>query len=539
MQLRRREVEDHRNENCLVCFRLQRRQKLAPGLILAATAAVLAVLACARSDVPLFSQAPAEEPVAAEPTAAGEQGGARFDPLETYLPPTLAPGTERPDPTPDPPRGDPALRTDTAYHLVLPGDSLGWIAQQYNVTLEQLMEANGIWNADSLEVGYLLIIPAVRPLDPGPAVKLLPDSEVVYGPSSALFDLPAYIEAVPGALRDYHEEIGGVLYDAAGILQLVAERYSIHPRLLLALLEFQSGLLTQETVPFETRAYPLGYVRSGWETLFVQLSWAADQLNTGYYLWRAGWNGPYLFEGGYVVVPGDGINAGTAALQYFFSQLKNAEGWRTAVGTDGFAAVYEQLFGDPFQWAVEPLLPVGLVQPELQLPFVSGEWSFTSGPHSAWGSGAAWAALDFAPPGNAWGCVRSDEWVTAVSDGLVLRTGNGQVLLDLDGDGFEQTGWVILYMHIESRERVQPGDILRAGDPIGHPSCEGGFSTGTHVHLARKYNGEWISADGNLPFILDGWVSAGDGIEYNGTLTRDGVVLEAYAGQSTINAISR
>jgi len=64
--------------------------------------------------------------------------------------------------------------------------------------------------------------------------------------------------------------------------------------------------------------------------------------------------------------------------------------------------------------------------------------------------------------------------VTSVADGLVVRTGDGEVLLDLDGDGYEQTGWVILFMHIETRDRVRPGQYVQVGELVGHPSCEGG-----------------------------------------------------------------
>ena len=42
---------------------------------------------------------------------------------------------------------------------------------------------------------------------------------------------------------------------------------------------------------------------------------------------------------------------------------------------------------------------------------------------------------------------------------------------------------------------------VQAGDPLGHPSCEGGNVTGTHVHLARKFNGEWIGAGGRMPSL--------------------------------------
>ena len=108
-----------------------------------------------------------------------------------------------------------------------------------------------------------------------------------------------------------------------------------------------------------------------------------------------------------------------------------------------------------------------------------------------------------------------------------------------DGDGYEGTGWELLYMHLENRDRVPVGTVVRAGDRLGHPSCEGGVANATHLHLARKYNGEWISADGTLPYVLDGWVSAGLGREYDGYLMQGGVTLEAYDGHAASNEISR
>jgi len=129
--------------------------------------------------------------------------------------------------------------------------------------------------------------------------------------------------------------------------------------------------------------------------------------------------------------------------------------------------------------------------------------------------------------------------VTAMADGIILRTGNGAVIQDLDGDQQEQTGWLLFYMHVESRDRIQPGAIVHAGDHIGHPSCEGGVSNGTHVHIARRYNGEWIPADGTLPFILDGWVSSGDGIVYDGRLQKSGQIVKAWEGRIPENQISR
>jgi murein DD-endopeptidase MepM/ murein hydrolase activator NlpD len=214
--------------------------------------------------------------------------------------------------------------------------------------------------------------------------------------------------------------------------------------------------------------------------------------------------------------------------------------WTHAVAREGFSYTYQSLFGNPFRVAFEPLIPPDLIQPELTLPFEPGAtWAFTGGPHGAWDSGSAWAALDFAPPAQAEGCITSDEWVAASAPGLVVRSEYGGVVVDLDGDGYEGTGWALFYMHIESRDRVAVGASVKAGDRLGHPSCEGGVSNGTHVHFARKYNGEWIEADGALPFVLDGWLSAGLGKEYDGTLSKEGVILEACDCRAAGNEISR
>jgi len=130
-------------------------------------------------------------------------------------------------------------------------------------------------------------------------------------------------------------------------------------------------------------------------------------------------------------------------------------------------------------------------------------------------------------------------WVTAVAEGVMVRSERGVVVLDLDGDGHEQTGWAVLYLHIAARERVPVGQHLYPGERIGHPSCEGGIATGTHVHLARKFNGQWIAADGALPFVLDGWISHGSGAAYEGWLEKERRRVEACACRRPENTLTR
>jgi LasA protease len=107
-----------------------------------------------------------------------------------------------------------------------------------------------------------------------------------------------------------------------------------------------------------------------------------------------------------------------------------------------------------------------------------------------------------------------------MADGIVSRSEAGVVMEDLDGDGNERTGWNILYLHIAAVGEARLGQRLKRGDMLGLPSCEGGMATGTHVHIARKYNGEWIPIDSAIPFDLEGWIAHTGDVFYQGTLTR-------------------
>lgn len=440
-------------------------------------------------------------------------------------------------------------RQTVLQYTVQAGDYLSKIGERFGVSAADIAAANGIQVSDAIHPGQVLTIPVPTAANFGPHFKLLPDSNFVYGPGSVGFNLEAFIQAYGGYLAHYTQEIPGTYIDGssqartltgAEVIQTVAERYSLDPRLLLALLEYQSGWVRKAQPGSNSLPYPLGDTTPGREGLFLQLTGAARKLNYGYYAWRAGGLLSWSFPDGSVKMIAGGLNPGTTGVQAFFAWLLAPADWTKAVSEGGFSKTYRALFGNPFQDALEPLLPPDLVQPTLQLPFEPGkEWSYTGGPHAAWDAGSAWAAIDFAPPADALGCIQSDEWVLTSASGRVARAADGAVMVDLDGDGYEQTGWVLFYMHIAARDRVAVGAQLKTGDRIGHPSCEGGVSQGTHTHFARKYNGEWIPADGPIPFVLDGWVSQGLGSEYDGTLTRNGVTLEACDCRGPGNQISR
>lgn len=452
--------------------------------------------------------------------------------------PTAVPPTPISTPTPTE-AGTP--RPPILYYAQA-GDTLPALAVRYGVAAEEITSPDPLDPTGLIPPGQLLIIP--NRLDGlGPDQALLPDSEVVYSPSAVGFDIEAFVQSAGGYLAAYREYLTDRTYTGAGVIERVATENSVNPRLLLALVEYQSGWVYGQPDSLAKVDYPLGWVALERKGLYKQLTWAVQNLFIGYYRWREGRLTTLTFKDGSTLRLAPNLNAGSVALQYLFAQLYPYPRWQAVLyGEAAFPAVYERMFGSPWLRArtVEPLIPPGITQPDFILPFLPGHtWAFTGGPHSAWGPDSALAALDFAPSTTQSGCAPSEEWVTAVAGGLVVRSEKGVVVLDLDGDGHEQTGWAVLYLHIASEGRPPVGTWLEQGALVGHPSCEGGSATGTHVHLARKYNGEWVLADGPLPFVLDGWRAQAGSAPYQGRLVRGDQVVKACTCASFETHITR
>ena len=419
------------------------------------------------------------------------------------------------------------------------GDTLPVIAARFGVDVLEIQSQESVSATGLLSPNTLLIIPdyygANVAVDP-----VLPDSEIVYSPSTLDLDIESYVKQANGYLSSYREYHTDRWYSGTEIIELVAIQDSINPRLLLALLEYQSHWVYGQPENLAQQKYPLGYVLSDREGLYKQLTYGVQTLAMGYYGWREGRITEIVFNDGTQQRIAPNLNAGSAAIQQFFAHFYDPARWLGVLyGPGSFPELYGNMFGSPWLRAqtVEPLFPISLTQPKLEFPFEVGKiWSFTGGPHPAWGLKGAWAAIDFAPASDEHGCVNSYQWVTASAPGLVVRTGPGIVVVDLDGDGFEQTGWVMLYLHIATAGKVQNGTYLEQDQKIGHPSCEGGSATGTHVHIARKFNGEWIPADGPLPFELSGWVVHKGSLVYEGTLTKgdDIITARTYGSHETI-----
>lgn len=422
------------------------------------------------------------------------------------------------------------VNTTPIIYYTQAGDTLPVLAVRFGVQPEEITSPGEIPQRALFNPGQLLIIPN-RLANTTSSQHFMPDSEVVYSPSAIDFDVNAFVESAGGFLGEYDQYLATTgVTSGPDVLKRVATENSINPRLLLALLEYQTGWVYAPE-PQGDVEFAFGIRNPRDEGLYKQLAWAVNQLSKGYYGYREGRLTEITFTDGITARLAPDLNAGTAALQYFFAQLYDSQGWVAALDLDdGFPALFESMFGSPWVRAqgVEPLYPPDLVQPRLILPFLVDQiWGYSGGPHGAWERDGAWAAVDFAPGSIEPGCFETEVYTVAAAPGQVVRSENGVVSIDLDGDGREQTGWVLIYLHVAEKNRVPAGTWVERGDLLGHPSCEGGFSTGTHLHLARKYNGEWIVADGPLPFVMSGWTVHAGEKPYQGTLTRGNQTIPA------------
>ena len=178
---------------------------------------------------------------------------------------------------------------------------------------------------------------------------------------------------------------------------------------------------------------------------------------------------------------------------------------------------------------------------ELRLPWSAGEtWYLTSGPHSTRRS-----ALDFAPPnldprtGKLYAdpCSRKRGdayWVRAAADGYftaVLRKGCPCVQIQHD-DG-TTTNYFHLRRSSVKRLGFKVGDPVRAGQALGHPSCEVGPrkcgathpASGVHVHFHRTN----AATAARLPAdraVLSGWTVKAVGRQRDGMMIKGEEVRE-------------
>ena len=379
---------------------------------------------------------------------------------------------------------------ENLYHIYAArsGDTLDVVARHFGVSSTAITSSQPLPSEGILPTGEYLVIPKnADNLDEREVI--LPDSAVINSPCAADFDINAFLKEAGGYMNTFSQLVANERISGAQVVQRVADNQSVNPMLLLSIIEYRSGLVYGNHTPGDIY-HPLGFNNDYFKGLYQELSLAARMINTGYYGWRYGEMTSVTFVDQVSLRIAPGLNSGSAGIMHLFSQLYRSTVWEERLlGRAGFIETYLSMFPDPVLCAaeIEPLLSNTVSAPRLELPFAAGEvWALTAGPHYSWVEGTPLGALDFAPNIRAAGCQVSPFWARASAPGMVTRSDNSVVMLTLEDENGNPTGWEVMYMHIAEKDRVPLGTRLKQDDPIGHPSCEGGSSTGTHVHITRK-----------------------------------------------------
>src|SRR3990172_11214474 len=156
---------------------------------------IVIAIACSRGEQPFNPLRALHPGTKAPPVAPVEDSPPVSEPVEQPTPVTT--------PTPDPVRQPPSQEALPEWYVVQPGDSLNRIAGAFGVGVQQILTDNGLGNPDFLSVGQVLHLPTPFPQNPSPSLKIVPDSELVYGPGSMDFDVEQEVARWQGALHDY------------------------------------------------------------------------------------------------------------------------------------------------------------------------------------------------------------------------------------------------------------------------------------------------------------------------------------------------
>ncbi|MCG9682913.1 M23 family metallopeptidase [Vibrio sp. Isolate23] len=182
-----------------------------------------------------------------------------------------------------------------------------------------------------------------------------------------------------------------------------------------------------------------------------------------------------------------------AATYAIVSSLQNIEQWPK------WQAFYYQQFGSPT--IVEDVSFVS--PPEMQWPWRAGYNWIPNGPHSHTGSGFPLSSLDVSYDWPRWGGQTYS--VTAAHEGYVSVFSRCQLRVTA------KNGWATNYYHMDGIE-VQDGAWVAKNQKIGTYAsqknialCQGGSSTGPHLHFSLLYNGRFQSLQDKSfgPYTID------------------------------------
>ncbi|MGC8875443.1 MAG: peptidoglycan DD-metalloendopeptidase family protein, partial [Chloroflexia bacterium] len=330
----------------------------------------------------------------------------------------------------------------------------------------------------------------------------------------------AFLEAQGSVLAGSTVSVGRGSDSFAHALTAHCLRYGLNPKVVLALLEVESGLVTGRSADADALRWAFGLREEEWAGLERQLQWAT-------YLLAEGFKGagrsevPLLTDGAVAPIPSD-ANLATRALLRVLAHTADSERFAILAsdGPGSFVAAYRALFGEdprlPPSTAGEVRLEPFLFYPLPQQAPLSACFdheapvfqkngsvllytgSYAQQPydgHDGWDyAAAAGTAVLAAAPGRVVWAGWLDTFCPTPAGLVVLDHGNG---------------YRTLYWHLQTVE-VAEGQHVARGDRLGTVGSTG-CSSGPHLHLTVQYRGRdtdpfgWCGSEGvpEDPWALD------------------------------------
>lgn len=364
---------------------------------------------------------------------------------------------------------------------------------------------------------------AIPELPAFPSV-LVADDRFSYAPDFYAAEVQAFLEEQGSGLAQVTVPLGQGQDPFAHALTAHCIRYGLNPKVLLALLEVQSGAVRREELTEKDLEWAFGYLDPGWQGLDRQLQWATFILADSFRGEEPG-EVPVLTDGTLASIPGQ-ANAATQALLRLLAYTADAERFAQlrSDGVGSFVATYRDLFdedprlslGLPLDPPREPFLrpPLSMAAPissyfdhEYPIFRENGSLLTYTGErgHQSYDGHDGWDyALGAGSP------------VLAAAAGRVAFAGfvdtlcptpAGLVVLD-HGQGFRT-----LYWHLQRIDAEEGSDVAQ-GERIGTVGSTG-CSSGPHLHFGVEYMGRdtdpygWC---GSAEIPMDPWAEHPAGV---------------------------
>lgn len=347
-------------------------------------------------------------------------------------------------------------------------------------------------------------------VDPN-ARRFLSMSEIVYAPDFYRDEITSYLQQAGGDLATVKTNVGGRSYDFPTALLGSTLYYSVSPKIILALIEYQSDLVTVPNQPADRYTWAVGYSGDGgkFAGFGAQIRWAVREL---FYARRdAIIRPPLQFRDGTMPTP-----TYLTEQQYVIARLLaptiNSASLDTALWQ--YVDTYERLFGKlPATLPEYPPAPAILHRPlEEIMPITSffdhGGPFLTrndkDGVTTFWGRTET--DIAFAYDGH-------DGWdYAAAPPDPALASAPGKVVFaGIADDNCDTLAVIIdhgqdvrtLYWHL-AQVLVDVGQTVTQGETIGIIG-ETGCAKGPHLHFGVQYRGYNVDPYGWCAATPDPW----------------------------------